>query len=429
MRSDAAFIKREFETYIRKDFTSAEYRTRAARIAWVGEVVSAYIVQANFNLYQRGTGMDYPCLVLMTFDPAHTDDRAFMQPIVQKLQSLKGTRPMDADLAAAAKIVTDEVAVRDRRVLLPPSLTGGVTVYAVDLQLYRARLATGTITDGEVVCIAEPGPEGSAEQVPYWIAMGMTAAQGQSQLSSTSSRPLSERLNALPSSVFDSRQRFGSHAGLWLIIPLLSILGRAAYWSAHSTRHDDDDSQTGYTEPVAPQTPDPRPPDNYSPTYTPSTSTYTAPPVNQPGPYTPSNAPYMSGRRFPGSFGVNRPGMPGYQFGPRRSPYFAGPGSSVGEPPNPYAGIKLPPGGAPQMQMPPPLDGGGYTPPDPSTQSTPDTGAPPPSYGGQPPPDYQQSQSPPSTYGNGDRAPAPPPDQSDGQGMPQYPPADGQPPQ
>jgi len=439
MRSDAAFIKREFDNYVEKEFSSArtfaspansEYRMRAVRIASRGAVVSAYIIQANFNLYQRGPGTDYPCLVLMTFDAARLHDRAFMQPIVEKLQSLKGTRQSEPDLITAARIVTNETAVRDRRQLVPPSLTGGVTVYAVDLQLYRARLATGAITDGEVICLAEPGPEGGAEQVPYWITMGMTAAQGQAELpvgARTESRPLSQRLNSLPSSVFEGRSRSGLRLGALLVIPVISILLRASYWAAQSPQRDDDDPRTGYTHPVAPQAPDTTPPAVYRPPYTPPISTYTPPPSNEPGPYMPSDTPSMSDRRFPGSFGVNSPGAPGYRFGPRRSPYFSGPDSSIPEPPNPYAGIKLPPGftigpgGAPippSVRTDPQPNPGGYTPPASSTPPPPDAGTPPqPAYGGAPNPGSQQPQpAPPPSYGGDQGTQQQPasPDQSGG---------------
>src|SRR3569833_1781171 len=100
MRSDAAFIKREFSEYAQKLFmpvtttfgnqqTLPEYRARTARIVSRGEVVSAYILQANLNLWERGAGTDYPCHTLITFDPAQKHDRQFMTSLARRIVQLK----------------------------------------------------------------------------------------------------------------------------------------------------------------------------------------------------------------------------------------------------------------------------------------------------------------------------------------------------
>jgi len=438
MRSDAAFIKEQFRQYIDQRFVPSwknpgdrasivEYRDRSLRIASRGVLVTGYLIQANYHLYEPGPGPVFFCAVLASFDPAVADDRTYMMDLVRKIQRLKGTTQSDPDLAYTANMITDEMAYRDRRRPLPMSMTGGRIVYLVDLMLYRSRLSAGHITESEILCIAEPGDAGGIEQVPYWIERGMPADAVKYEAGASTSSW---------ATIFNSPSRgSGTARVIAVLIALAAIVWRA---SPHIPQPGQDvNEEPDSPSPVATQPQTYTPPQNFQP----RGPSYSAPVASQPGPYMPANTPYMSGRRFPGNYGVNRPGMPGYPFGPRRSPYFSGPGSSIAEPPNPYAGIKLQPGftmgpgGAPippGVRPDPQPNTGDYAPPPPppSTQSPPDPSTqPPPDAGTPPPPDYQQTQQPPPNYGNGDQASVPPVDQSGGQGGPQYPPADDQPPQ
>jgi hypothetical protein len=61
-----------------------------------------------------------------------------------------------------------------RRRRLPPGLTAGVEVYAVDLMVSPLLLAGRRIRNEMplVPCMAEPGDDGRTMQVPYWIVTG-----------------------------------------------------------------------------------------------------------------------------------------------------------------------------------------------------------------------------------------------------------------
>ena len=65
-------------------------------------------------------------------------------------------------------------AVRNRRKLLPPALTGGKIVYAADLFVNRRYLEKGYLTHRTLPCFAEPEREhgeetGGLELMPHQI--------------------------------------------------------------------------------------------------------------------------------------------------------------------------------------------------------------------------------------------------------------------
>ena len=334
MRSDAAFIKREFSEYAQKLFmpvtttfgnqqTLPEYRARTARIVSRGEVVSAYILQANLNLWERGAGTDYPCHTLITFDPAQKHDRQFMTSLARRIVQLKDTQPVDPDMRAAAQIITNEVAIRDRRQVIPASLTEGAVVYATDLQLYRARLATGAITDSEIVCIAEPGAEGGIEQVPYWITMGMLAG-------AVKPDPVTSGEPRMPTFVSSTSWAGTDRRVFRLIFGAIAAIS-AISWSA--SRH----MSTGNDQPST----DGSPTSVQQPLYQRSSGT---PRTYYPPPNYPNNGVVMQHR--PGMY-FNGPGRPGGYNSYGRPRY--GAGGDI-EPPDPYASVRryMPPG-APGM--------------------------------------------------------------------------------
>jgi len=184
MATSPGFIKEQFESYIRAAYRTRlshvlqfpqptnHMRTRGINLARRGAVVPAYVIQANEYIWEPGMRPAYYCLVLLTFDTARMNDRRFMKGIVRQLNHLKGTYQSDPDLAYAANIVTDERAYPDRRQVLPPSMTEGVTVIAADLLLFRARLRDGFLDTHDLTCIADPGYQGSIEVVPWWIVAG-----------------------------------------------------------------------------------------------------------------------------------------------------------------------------------------------------------------------------------------------------------------
>ena len=147
---------------------------RKNRIAQRGVPVPVYIVQANRAIYSAGGGAAYYCLVLFTFDNQRMNDREYMRKLVSTVASMKNTQQATVDGQYVAGLTTDERAQLDRRRPLPPSMTGGVTVYAADLILQRVRLNGGFLRGGnELVCLAEPedpqNEKPAIELVPWWI--------------------------------------------------------------------------------------------------------------------------------------------------------------------------------------------------------------------------------------------------------------------
>ena len=132
--------------------------------AWI-PVLTA-LVQANRALFRPGL-LDLPCQVLFSFD--RTIGYDFLSRLAERMGALKDTTPSDPDLAAVAAMVTDETAVRYRRVKLPESFTGGPTVYAADLVVLRRYLEKGCLTHRGLPCFAEPGDTGGIELMPWHL--------------------------------------------------------------------------------------------------------------------------------------------------------------------------------------------------------------------------------------------------------------------
>ena len=143
-----------------------------------GRFVIAFVVMANTAMLAPGES-DAPCLALFVFDeqPSDTD---FLIGLVDRLNELKRTTPTDPALREAAILVNDEAYVPTRRRRIPPALTGGRIVYAVDLMLQRTRLAGGYLQQPLMPCLAWPGDTGPIEIVPWTLMEGLFDGPAQS---------------------------------------------------------------------------------------------------------------------------------------------------------------------------------------------------------------------------------------------------------
>jgi len=122
---------------------------------------------ANSTLMSPGQG-DAPCLALFVFEEEEGDAH-FMMELVERLMALKGTSPSNPEEREAAVLVNDEAYVPYRRRRIPPGLTGGRIVYAVDLRIRRARLPNGFLEMPILPCLAMPGDTGAIEMLPWQI--------------------------------------------------------------------------------------------------------------------------------------------------------------------------------------------------------------------------------------------------------------------
>jgi hypothetical protein len=181
-----AGIKRQFANLVRAEYISPidylidmsngfariERRRRALQIAANGVVLPAYVIQANSDIWKPGPSPQLPALVLTSFDPRVMNDKKYMMGLVKQLVNYKGTAQNHPELAYVAAITTDERAVNDRRRVLPPAMTGGPEVFALDILLQRSRLDGGYLGTNTLTILAEPGPLGCADLIPSWMADG-----------------------------------------------------------------------------------------------------------------------------------------------------------------------------------------------------------------------------------------------------------------
>lgn len=137
------------------------------QLAEQGRLVIAFIAMANSSLMSPGQG-DAPCLALFVFEEQEGDAN-FLIALVDRLMALKGTAPSEPEEREAAVLVNDEAYVPYRRRRIPLGLTGGRTVYAVDLRIRRDRLPNGCLEMPILPCLAMPGDSGAIEMLPWQI--------------------------------------------------------------------------------------------------------------------------------------------------------------------------------------------------------------------------------------------------------------------
>ena len=140
-----------------------EYKKRGA-IAANWHPVSAVLVQANPGLFRSGL-LDLPCLVVFSFE---TWEYEVLNEIAERVAALKDSEPTEPERAEIARMLAPP-AVRNRRTLLPLSLTGGRAVYAADLFVNRRDLEKGYLTHRTLPCFAQPGEAGGLELMPHQI--------------------------------------------------------------------------------------------------------------------------------------------------------------------------------------------------------------------------------------------------------------------
>jgi hypothetical protein len=140
-----------------------------------GVQLTAIRAQANQMLYKPGT-QRAPGLVLITFDTNIVNRDSFLMDLAERVYDLKELRPRNDDERDVADIVhaSERAGMLYRRRRLPTGFTGGPTVYAADLIINPRYLRHGylTVADARLPVVAERGPSGAIELMPYWKATG-----------------------------------------------------------------------------------------------------------------------------------------------------------------------------------------------------------------------------------------------------------------
>jgi hypothetical protein len=139
-----------------------------------GQVVWAYPLMVNRLLRQPANREPVPGLFLITLDPEAGDDLEIMGEIALRV----GEPPADLsaeDQAFCHNLFMDEAYQRQRRRLLPPEVSFGLEVWAVDLAVHPAYLPGGHLSDEFplIPCLATPGRFGVTRVMPYWMVANL----------------------------------------------------------------------------------------------------------------------------------------------------------------------------------------------------------------------------------------------------------------
>ena len=133
-----------------------------------GVPMNAFLVQANAAL-MKTQNQTLPCLVLISFQPEVSGEIEYMQALARRVYSLKNAHPDDSDSRFVAGLTTNERAVPGRRRPLPLSFTDGSTIYCADLMVRPAYLQGLRLQSDLLPCVAESGPDGGIELIPWWL--------------------------------------------------------------------------------------------------------------------------------------------------------------------------------------------------------------------------------------------------------------------
>jgi hypothetical protein len=133
--------------------------------------VMAFPLMVNSLLRRPGTDRA-PGLFLISFDPRV--DAGFMGELAERVGAHDAQTMTRAEYDFCRGLMADEEYRVYRRRELPPGLTKGAVVYAVDLVISPLLLSGRHISDEMplVPCMAEPSDDGRVMQMPYWIATG-----------------------------------------------------------------------------------------------------------------------------------------------------------------------------------------------------------------------------------------------------------------
>ena len=150
-----------------KDDLQLAYRFQD-RIRRDGTVVWAAIVQANSLLFRRGP-TDSPASVIFSLDPWYDSNPDDLQLAAHELFQLKGTDQNDADAAAFARMLTNEL-TRAMMLRAPKRFTGGRNVFHSSIMLPRKHLPKGYLAGSIFPVWVDPTGTGALLLVPaaYW---------------------------------------------------------------------------------------------------------------------------------------------------------------------------------------------------------------------------------------------------------------------
>lgn len=119
-----------------------------------GKIYYAHIVQANFQLFERGRH-DCPADIVFSPDPYFDENPYELEKISRLLFSYKGEEDVPEDIKKVIAAITDEM---DRHcyVRLPVSITDGKEVYITTIMVLRKHLPKKHLANSLFPVIADP---------------------------------------------------------------------------------------------------------------------------------------------------------------------------------------------------------------------------------------------------------------------------------
>jgi hypothetical protein len=127
---------------------------KAKKVIEQGEHTTAWLVQANSNLFEEGI-MDLPALVLISPDKEVVNDEEYLSDLAERVMDLKGADPKscdDKDEALVAELMSDETYVEGKRDKLPKGFAQGRVVYLAHIFVYRDHLPGKRIRGNRIPC-------------------------------------------------------------------------------------------------------------------------------------------------------------------------------------------------------------------------------------------------------------------------------------
>ncbi len=127
-----------------------------------------YPLMVNSQLL-RTPGTIAPGLVVGSFDPEANTSVSFMTDVVHRVYEIELAGAKTPQEAEVERMMANVAYWQSRRRRLPPELTEGREVYAFDLMIVGDFLPSGLVTIPMIPCLAEPGPAGQIQMIPWWV--------------------------------------------------------------------------------------------------------------------------------------------------------------------------------------------------------------------------------------------------------------------
>lgn len=130
-----------------------------------GMVVWGVTVQANELLFMPGKS-DCPAMVIYSTDACFDNNVEELHLLADQLFALKGTKPVDVELAHFAAVITNE---RDRSmcVAISHKLTRGRTVNSTNVMVFRKHLPNGVLSLRYFPLLIHPESTPCTIMLPY----------------------------------------------------------------------------------------------------------------------------------------------------------------------------------------------------------------------------------------------------------------------